>query len=209
MSEHDRDRVDRLLNGAQLDRIEQLAQWIVAELKVTREAIAHHAHSLKRQVDNMGTKTDAQLARISADVGKLGTDLTAISAKLNAVIGTSDDATALQLKPIADALDAVTTNADALAAATAPPVSSGKPVVSLTVTPKVLALKTGGVGNLAVVALDADGNVVADAVVTFASDNAAATADPDGRVHGAAVGNAVVTASVGAVSDTCAVSVTS
>jgi hypothetical protein len=204
MPDHDTDRAE------QLDRIEGLLHMLLGDGTVTRGALAHHIHTLKRLVEHMGRKTDEQLARIQADIGALGPDLDSIKTKLDAIIADSDDATAAKLQPIADSLDAVKGRADALAAAApapAPPAPS-KPVVSVTVSPKTLDLKSGGVGALAVVSLDADGAIVADAKVTFTSDGPAAVADPDGRVHGAAAGKATVTAAVGDVSDTCAVTVT-
>jgi uncharacterized protein YjdB len=79
-------------------------------------------------------------------------------------------------------------------------------VVSVAVTPNPTTIVVGKMGALAAVLTDANGNVVANQVVSWSSDNTAvATVDSHGVVTGVSLGTATITASSNGMSGAASV----
>jgi Big-like domain-containing protein/calcineurin-like phosphoesterase family protein len=74
------------------------------------------------------------------------------------------------------------------------PVSSTEPVATVTVNPAFATLMVGNSTTLNAILEDANGNRISGRVVTWASDNAAASVDGAGHVTGNSPGGATVTA---------------
>jgi uncharacterized protein YjdB len=82
------------------------------------------------------------------------------------------------------------------------------PIVSITLSPSTLTLAVGGTQALTATALDAQGNVVSGAAITWSSgNNAVATVSQSGVVTAVAPGTVVITAASGTVTGSATVTV--